>query len=135
MLMNENTLPFTLTYSEALEMDNLFISNKSFKKQIDVLISLNLKLFDKRELDKIVYYVNTLIEELYDVDDIETIIKYLQAIQKQNLLNIALIFLKVIFCIRHKISYYITFQKDICNKCIKESIDYELELKDFLDTT
>ena len=43
------------------------------------------------------------------------------------------------FVFRNDGSYqedYITIhEKDICNKCIKESIDYELELKDFLDIT
>lgn len=130
--MNEKTLPYSLSYSEAIAMDELFNKNQSFKKQIEVLISLDVKIKNNQDTDQIVYYVNTLVSELFDSEDFKTIDKYLKNIQKQNLIHVSILFLKVIFCIKLKLDYYKSFQEYVKLECVKNQIEYELVLQDFI---
>lgn len=133
--MNEDAITFTLDYAEAVEMDELFLSNKSFKKQTEVLCVLDQKLKSQSEYnDRVLYYVNTLIEELYTSKEFETIEKYLKFLSKtDNILDISTVFVKVLYAVRHNVASYEPFKREFVSKCIKANIDYENILKGYID--
>ena len=133
--MNEDAIAFTLEYSEAIEMDELFITNKSFKKQTEVLCVLDQKLKLQPEYnDRVLYYVNTLLDELYESKQFDTIDKYLKFLSKtDNILDICTVFVKVLYTARHNIASYEPFKREFVGKCIKFNIDYENVLKGYID--
>ena len=133
--MNEDAIAFTLEYSEAIEMDELFLINKSFKKQTEVLCVLDQKLKSQPEYnDRVLYYVNTLLDELYESKQFDTIDKYLKFLSKtDNILDICTVFVKVLYTVRHNIASYEPFKREFVSKCIKSNIDYENALKGYID--
>lgn len=133
--MNNKTIAYSLEYNEAVEMDNLYLENKSFKKQLEVLVKLGDDLSkDNSLLDKTLYYVNTLFSFLYDSKDYDTIDKYLKALQKTEVnTNILLIVVKILYSIRLNVISYEPFKRFVVSVCISQNLDYEDLLKGFYD--
>ena len=91
---NKKVISFCLSLSEAEEMDNLFYSNVSFKKQITVLKNLNNQL--NNDQHKVLYYVYTLVEDIYYNKGSDLLEKYLKELIKENIEEIHSLFLNVI---------------------------------------
>lgn len=125
--MNEKTISFELTEEEARNLDDLYLSNKSLVSQMNVL-----KQISNMSQDSILYYVNTLIEELFKTP--EQLSKYLKAITKQSDMptNILIIFLKVLYECRVKIDEYEMFRKHALVVFSKANIEHEVVLKGFI---
>lgn len=125
--MNEKSIGFELSHDEALTLDDMYLKNKSLINQMLVLKTLA----DCKE-DHVLYYINTLVEELFVKP--EQLTKYLKALIKQTDMpvNILLNFLKVMFEFRTKIEEYELFRKHCLAIFNKEGIDYEIILKDFI---
>lgn len=125
--MNEKTISFELTEEEARHLDDLYLSNKSLVSQMNVL-----KQISNMSEDNILYYVNTLIEELFKTP--EQLSKYLKAITKQSdmPINILIVFLKVLYECRVKIDEYEMFRKHALVVFSKANIEHEAVLKGFI---
>ena len=125
--MNEKTVSFELTEEEARYLDNLYLSNKSLASQMNVL-----KQISNMSEDNILYYVNTLTEELFKTP--EQLSKYLKAITKQSDMptNILINFLKVLYECRVKIVDYELFRKYAIVVLSRANINYESILKGYL---
>lgn len=124
--MNEKTISFQLTEEEARNLDNLYLTNKSLASQMNVL-----KQLATMSEDSILYYINTLVEELFKTPDQLT--KYLKAIIKQDMpVNILINFLKVLYECRVKIDEYEVFRKHALVVFNKANIEHEVVLKGFI---
>lgn len=124
--MNEKTISFQLTEEEARNLDNLYLTNKSLASQMNVL-----KQLATMSEDSILYYINTLVEELFKTPDQLT--KYLKAIIKQDIpVNILINFLKVLYECRVKIDEYEVFRKHALVVFNKANIEHEVVLKGFI---
>ena len=124
--MNEKTIHFELTDSEAIVLDEMYLKNKSLVSQMTVLKDLA-----NMNEDSILYYINTLVEELFVKP--EQLDKYLKAITKQDIpVTILINFLKVLFANYTKIDSYELFRKHVLVILNKENIDHEVVLKDFI---
>ena len=124
--MNEKTISFQLTEEEARNLDNLYLTNKSLASQMNVLKQLT-----TMSEDSILYYINTLVEELFKTPDQLT--KYLKAIIKQDIpVNILINFLKVLYECRVKIDEYEVFRKHALVVFNKANIEHEVVLKGFI---
>lgn len=125
--MNEKTISFELTEQEARHLDDLYLSNKSLVSQMSVL-----KQIAVMDESNTLYYVNTLVEELFN--NPQQLSKYLKAVTKQTdmPLNIYLVFLKVLYECRVKIEDYEVFRKHALVVLSKANVDYENILKGFL---
>lgn len=124
--MNEKTISFQLTEEEARNLDNLYLTNKSLASQMNVL-----KQLATMSEDSILYYINTLVEELFKTPDQLT--KYLKAIIKQDIpVNILINFLKVLYECRVKIDEYEVFRKHALVVFSKANIEHEVVLKGFI---
>lgn len=124
--MNEKTISFQLTEEEARNLDNLYLTNKSLASQMNVL-----KQLATMSEDSILYYINTLVEELFKTPDQLT--KYLKAIIKQDIpVNILINFLKVLYECRVKIDEYEMFRKHALVVFSKANIEHEVVLKGFI---
>ena len=124
--MNEKTISFQLTEEEARNLDNLYLTNKSLASQMNVL-----KQLATMSEDSILYYINTLVEELFKTPDQLT--KYLKAIIKQDMpVNILINFLKVLYECRVKIDEYEVFRKHALVVFSKANIEHEVVLKGFI---
>lgn len=124
--MNEKTISFQLTEEEARNLDDMYLSNKSLVSQMNVL-----KQLATMSEDSILYYINTLVEELFKTP--EQLTKYLKAIIKQDMPTIILInFLKVLYECRVKIDEYEVFRKHALVVFSKANIEHEVVLKGFI---
>jgi hypothetical protein len=124
--MNEKTISFQLTEEEARNLDSLYLTNKSLASQMNAL-----KQLATMSEDSILYYINTLVEELFKTP--EQLSKYLKAIIKQDMPTIILInFLKVLYECRAKIDDYEVFRKHALVVFSKANIEHELVLKGFI---
>lgn len=124
--MNEKTISFHLTEKEARNLDDMYLSNKSLVSQMNVL-----KQLATMSEDSILYYINTLVEELFKTP--EQLTKYLKAIIKQDMPTIILInFLKVLYECRVKIDEYEVFRKHALVVFSKANIEHEVVLKGFI---
>lgn len=125
--MNEKTISFQLTEEEARNLDNLYLTNKSLASQMNVL-----KQLATMSEDSILYYINTLVEELFKTP--EQLSKYLKAITKQSDMptNILIVFLKVLYECRVKIDEYEVFRKHALVVFSKANIEHEVVLKGFI---
>lgn len=124
--MNEKTISFELTEQEARHLDNLYLSNKSLVSQMSVL-----KQIAVMDEASILYYINTLVEELFKIP--EQLSKYLKAVTKQDMPTIILInFLKVLYECRVKIDDYEVFRKHVLVVLSRANIEHEVVLKGFI---
>ena len=124
--MNEKTIKYELTDKEAVALDEMYLKNKSLVSQMTVLKDLA-----NMNEDSILYYINTLVEELFVKP--EQLDKYLKAITKQDIpVTILINFLKVLFANYTKIDSYELFRKHVLVILNKENIDHEVVLKDFV---
>ena len=125
--MNEKTIHFELTYKEASELDDLYLKNKSLVAQTVVLRELS-----SNNEHQILYYINTLVEELYAKP--EQLDKYLKAIIRQTDMPVVILlnFLKVLYEEHTRISGYEVFRKHCLVVFNKHNVDYDVVLKGFL---
>lgn len=125
--MNEKTIKYELTDKEAVALDEMYLKNKSLVSQMAVLKDLA-----NMTEDSILYYINTLVEELFVKPD--QLDKYLKAITKQSDMPVTILinFLKVLFANYTKIDSYELFRKHVLVILNKENIDHEVVLKDFI---
>lgn len=127
--MNDDILAFSLEYEEAVELDELFLQAKSFKKQIEVMHVL----VERPEHHQL-YYINTLVEELIKAKKYDELNKYLKTVIKEVTdVSLLMVWLKVLFMDRHNISEYGLFKRTCLGIFMKESIDYENLLLGYID--
>lgn len=127
--MNEKLIAFSLELSEAEELDELALQAKSFKKKVEVFTLLGSRSYDQQA-----YYINTFIETLIESQDYTSLNNLLKSLRKETVdINVLIILLKVMFCIKYNILEYEEFKRYCISLFETNEVDYETLLKGFIE--